>query len=173
MAIFIAGLLTLFLALGSQPGTVSWAVVLGAASATAALAMYGALQAVDGIALKHAVNAWARASEADRAARFASTEAIRWIEWGMRSYHNVTLGLSLLFGAVALRAVLLPQPIAYLMGVSGVTYLLQGWVLGSEGFSATEGYAIVAAFALDLVWMTWLVLMAWRMNGSRVQEHAH
>ena len=42
--------------------------------------------AVDGVALKQAVNAWASAPVAEKAARFASAEAIRWIEWGARSY---------------------------------------------------------------------------------------
>jgi hypothetical protein len=165
MAILIAGLLTLFVALGGQPGTASWAVVLGAGSAVAALALYGALQAVDGIALKHAVDALAGASEADRAARFANTESIRWIEWGMRSYHDVVLGISLLFGAVAVRTAWIPRPIAYLMGLSGVIYLAQGWVLGTQGFSTTEARTIVLAFAVDLVWMVWLVVIATRIDA--------
>ena len=50
------------------------------------LALYGVVMAVDGVALKQAVNAWASAPVAEKAARFASAEAIRWIEWGARSY---------------------------------------------------------------------------------------
>jgi hypothetical protein len=38
-------------------------------------------------------------------------------------------------------------------------------VVGVEGFSRTETIAIVAAFVLDLVWMTWLVVVAWRMKA--------
>jgi len=34
---------------------------------------------VDGVALKQAVNAWASAPDAEKAARFASAEAIRWL----------------------------------------------------------------------------------------------
>jgi hypothetical protein len=50
------------------------------------------------------------------------------------------------------------------MGLSGLTYLVQGWVVGSEGFSRTETIAIVLAFVLDLAWMIWLVVVAWRMR---------
>jgi hypothetical protein len=88
MAILLAGLLALFFALDVQAGTTRWAGRFGAASAAATLALYGVLQAVDGVALKQAVNAWASAPDAEKAARFASAEAIRWLEWGVRSYRT-------------------------------------------------------------------------------------
>ena len=107
------------------------------------------------------------APDAEKAARFASAEAIRWIEWGVRSYQNFALGLALLLFAVAVvRTAWVPRPIAYLMGLSGLTYLVQGWVVGSEGFSRTQSIAIVLAWVLDLAWMIWLVVVAWRMQDS-------
>lgn len=167
MAILLAGLLALFVALDAPVGTVRWTSRFGAASALATLALYGVLQAVDGIALKQAVSAWTSAPDAEKAARFASAEAIRWLEWGVRSYQNFALGLALLlFAAAVARTAWVPRPIAYLMGVSGLTYLMQGWVVGSEGFSQTESIAIVLAFVLDVAWMTWLVVVAWRMKDS-------
>src|SRR4051812_14561100 len=66
-----------------------WSTGVGrfvAVSVVVALALYGVLQAVDGVALKHAVDAWANAPEAQKAARFASAETVRWLEWGMNSY---------------------------------------------------------------------------------------
>jgi len=165
MAILLAGLLTLFFALDVQAGTARWAGRFGAASAVATLALYGVLQAVDGVALKQAVNAWASAPDAEKAARFASAEAIRWLEWGVRSYQNFALGLALVFFAAAvMRTAWVPRPIAYLMGLSGLTHLVQGWVVGSEGFSRTHTIAIVLAYVLNLVWMIWLVVVAWRMR---------
>jgi hypothetical protein len=41
-----------------------------------------------------------------------------------------------------------------------------GWVVGSQGFSQTESIAIVLAFVLDVAWMTWLAVVAWRMKDS-------
>jgi hypothetical protein len=173
MAILLAGLLALFFALDAQTGTASWAGRFGAASAVAALALYGALQAVDGVANKQADVAWVSAPDAEKAARFASAEAVRWVEWGMRSYQNFALGLALLlFAAAVVRTAWIPRPIAYLMGVAGLTYLVQGWVVGSEGFSRTETIAIVLAFVLDVVWMTWLVVVAWRMQESEPRRLA-
>jgi hypothetical protein len=167
MAIVLAGLLVLVFVLDVQAGTARWAGLFGAASAVAALALYGALQAVDGVANKQADVAWVSAPEAEKAARFASAEAIRWVEWGMRSYHAFALGLALLLVAVAVaRTAWVPRPIAYLMGLSGFTYLVQGWVVGEEGFSQTMSIAIVLAWVLGLAWMIWLGVVAWRMQDS-------
>ena len=170
MAILLAGLLALYFTVDVQAGTARWAGRFGAAAAVATLALYGVLQAVDGVALKHAVNAWASAPDAEKASRFASAEAIRWLEWGVRSYQNLALGLALvLFAAAVVRVASVPRPIAYLMALSGLVYLVQGWVVGSEGFSRTETITIVVAFVLDLAWMIWLVVVAWRMQDSEAQ----
>jgi len=167
MAIFLAGLFALFFALDVQAGLARWVSRFGAALAAVTLALYGCVLAVDGVALKQAVNAWASAPESEKAARFASAEAIRWLEWGMRSYENFALGLAvLLFAAAVVRTAWVPQPIAYLMGLSGLTYLVQGWVAGSEGFSRTHTIAIVLAEVLNVAWMIWLVVVAWRMPAS-------
>ena len=123
------------------------------------------LQAVDGVANKQADIAWVSAPAAEKAAFFASAEAVRWIEWGMRSYHEFALGLALLLFAVAVvRTAWVPRPIGYLMGLSGLTCLVQGWVVGAFGFSQTESIAIVVTWVLSLAWMIWLVVVAWRMQ---------
>jgi hypothetical protein len=171
-AMFLAGLLALFFALDVPAGTAGWASRFGAVSAVVTLALYGGVLAVDGVALKQAVNAWVSAPDAEKAARFASAEAIRWLEWGMRSYHNFALGAALLLFAAAITrtAWIIPQPIAYLMGLSGLTYLMQGWLAGSEGFSTSHTIAIVLAEVLNLTWMIWLVVVAWRMQDSEVSS---
>jgi len=167
MAILVAGLFTLRFAQEVQAGTASWASRLGAAAAVVALALYGALQAVDGVANKQADVAWANAPDAEKAARFASAEAVRWVEWGLRSYHNFALGLALLlFAAAIVRTAWIARPIGYLIGLSGLAYLAQGWVVGSEGFSQTNTILILVAWVLSLAWMIWFVVVAWRRHSS-------
>jgi hypothetical protein len=134
------------------------------------LALYGALQAVDGVALKQAVTAWATAPEAEKAARFASAEAIRWLEWGMRSYQDYVTGVTLLlFAAAVIASSRLPRTIGHLMGLSGLAYLAQGRVAGSQGFSEAQSIAIVLGWILDLTWMIWLVLLS-RRTRERVAQ---
>lgn len=169
MAIMLAGLFGLFSAVDVHAGAARLVARLGAASTTATLALYGVVLAVDGVALKQAVNAWAHAPEAEKAARFAAAEGMRWLEWGARSYENFTLGLSVLLAAAVVRSALISRPIPYMMGVSGLTLLVQGWLAGAEGFSQPHTFAIVLAEVLNAAWMTWLLVVAWRMpHAERV-----
>jgi hypothetical protein len=52
------------------------------------------------------------------------------------------------------------------MGLSGITYLVQGWVSGSEGFSRTHTIAIVLAEVLNLTWMIRLAVVSRRIQHS-------
>lgn len=163
MAIMVAGLLALGAALNARArATTVLGTVVRSASALAgvALALYAALQAVDGVGNQQVDAAWTHASAADKPARFASAEAMRWLEWGMRSYHDYALGLTLILFAVAAAALArgaFPKRVAWLMGATGLTYLAQGWVVGTDGFSATDSILIVVAWALSLGWTGWLL----------------
>ena len=77
MAIMLAGLFALFSILDVQAGTARLVGRLGSASTTATVALYGIVLAVDGVALKQAVNARANAPDSQKAARFAAAEAMR------------------------------------------------------------------------------------------------
>ena len=103
-----------------------------------------------------------------------SAEAIRWIEWGARSYQNFALGLALLLLAAAVgRTAWLPRPIAYLMGLSSLTYLAQGWVAGTDGFTRTHDFLIVLAWVLNLAWMIWLAVVARRVQNLEPASPGH
>jgi Domain of unknown function (DUF4386) len=169
MALLTAGLLALWFALNVREGAVGWAARFGGLAVVVAFALYGALQAVDGVALKHAVDAWAAAAEPEKAIRFAAAEDIRWLEWGLRSYQSILLGAGLvLVGTVVAATARVPRVIGYLMGLSGLTYLVQSWVLGTEGFSAANNAPTLAGIVLVLVWTVWLLISAWR--GPRGQQ---
>lgn len=167
MTALLAGLIALFYAVDMQTGIARLASRFGATAAAAAWVLYAGVLAVDGVALKHAVDAWAVAPDGEKAARFASAEAVRWLEYGMRSYQNFALGLALLLCAVTVvRMARFPRAIAFLMGLSGLTYLVQGWVDGSAGFTPMVTNAIMLSEILNAVWMIWLVVVAVRMRGA-------
>jgi hypothetical protein len=169
MAVLVCGLIVLAFALNVRSGPAAWTVRLGAAAAIAALALYGVLQGVDGVALKHAVDAWAGAAEPEKAFRFAAAEDIRWLEWGVRSYQSFVLGTALLLFGVAIAATRrVPGLIGYLMALSGAAYAAQGWVIGVEGFSAANSLPTLLGIVLILVWTVWLMMAAWR--GKRLVE---
>ena len=166
MAIITFGLVALFFALGARSGMALWLNRIALLSAGAAMALYAVLQAVDGVGLKQAVNAWASAESSEKAARFAAAETVRWLEWALRSYHSIVFGLALiLFGAV-IAAVLgrVSRLIGYLMALSGLCYLAQGWIIGTSGFSSTNRIPTLIGIVLIVVWAVWLLVAAFRMR---------
>ena len=136
-------------------------------AATATLALYGVLQAVDGVALKNAVDAWANASHADRASAFANAETVRWLEWGVRSYAQLAFGTTLvLIGIVNIATNRIPKTIGYVPGLTGIAYAIQGSVIGSEGFSADAEHPGFTALILQLICIVWLAVIAWGMKTA-------
>lgn len=166
MAVLLGGLLSLFAVLDTPDGRSSSLYQCGRAATIAAFVLYGVLQAVDGVALKQVVEAWNSAPVTEKAARFASAEAVRWLEWGVRSYHDFALCLALLAGAFSVSRLRHWVP-GLAMHLSAAAYFAQGWLAGSEGFSAAQSNAIVIGWACNLVWMLWLLVMSFR-STSRI-----
>lgn len=167
MLVITAGLLVLFFALDVKSGILGLVARSAAISAAVALALYSVLQAVDGVALKQAVDAWASAPDAEKMARFATAEAIRWLEWGVRSYQDFMLGISIILFAIVITWTSgIPRPIGYLMGLSGLAYIAQGFVTGFEGFSPNNTAPTIIAYILWLAWSIWLLIFAWRTKES-------
>jgi hypothetical protein len=165
MVIITFGLVALFFALDVRGGVGVWLNRFALVSAGAAMALYGVLQAVDGVGLKQAVNAWATADVGDKAVRFAAAETVRWLEWAVRSYQSFVFGLALiLFGAVIAATGRVSRPIGYLMALSGLCYLAQGWIIGSSGFSSANQIPTLLGIGLILVWTVWLLIAALRIK---------
>jgi len=163
MAVLLSGIVLLTFALASRSGTTDWLARLAATSAVATIALTGVLQAVDGVALKAAADAWLAAPVADQGARLAATEAVRWLEWAVRSYQRTMLGITLILVAAQIAVtVRIPRPIGVVMALSGLAYIAQGVVVGAEGFSSNGTIPGLLAFVLDLAWMIWLVIIAWQ-----------
>ena len=113
-------------------------LALAATIATAAL--WGVLQAVDGTALKEAVEAWAAAPDAEKAARFADAETVRWTEWGLQSYFRVLMGATLiLFGALAMRSGVIVRWAGAAGIAAGTLYVAIGIAVGHSGFEKPGG----------------------------------
>lgn len=172
VAVVVAGLLALLFALNVNSRAAWWLSWAAGVAAIVALALYGVLQAVDGVALKQSVDAWADAPSPERTATFATAEGIRWLEWGARSYHSLMLGVALVL--VAAVVVLTGRPrrvIGYLAGLTGLSYIAQGLIVGFEGFSATNEIAITLGLFLGLAWIVVLAVISWRMRAPDSGRH--
>jgi hypothetical protein len=167
MAVLLLGLLVLFFALNVRSGALGWVGRFAAVSVVVALALYGVVQAVDGVALKHAVDAWANAPEAEKATRFANAETVRWLEWGANQYQIFMFAVALiLLATVIVGTARVPKAIGYLMGLAAIPMLVQSLVIGTEGFSVPllAGSLSAVALPLMLAWSIWLLIVAWRMK---------
>jgi hypothetical protein len=143
----LAGLLVLCGALRRET---PYLALLAAGAVVASGAAWTALQAMDGVTLKQAVDAWGAASAAEKAARFADAESIRWVEWGLQGYFRVLLGLAfLLLGAAAVLSRLVPSWLGVLLVVGGLLSVAIGFSVGYEGLES--GFQEAVGIALQLV----------------------
>jgi rhodanese-related sulfurtransferase len=149
----LAGLLVLCRAL--RPET-PYLALLAAGALVASAATWAALQGVDGVTLKQAVDAWAAASGPEQATRFADAETIRWIEWGLQSYFRVLLGVAfLLLGAAAVVSRLVPSWLGALLGVGGLLSVAVGISVGYAGLES--GFQDAVGILLQLVLLAFII----------------
>src|SRR5215203_1633192 len=100
----LGGLVALYYSVSARRGAGVGIAPFGFAAAVTAAASFTVLQAVDGVTLRYAIDAWISAPADQKPAAFAAAEVARWIEIGMNSLSYFLAGLTLfLFGlAIAL-----------------------------------------------------------------------
>ena len=124
--------------------------------AIAGLALMGALQAVDGIALKAMANRLLIADPATRPAIFAATLAVRHIEIGLAGISSLVLGAAVaLFGAAQIVSQRVKTWIGLLGTAAGGAVAAGGIAMAATGFSDLA--MTVNAISLP-VFAVWLVL---------------
>ncbi len=142
------------------------AVAAGLTVATAAV--WAVLQAVDGITLKQAVDAWVAADGADKAVRFTDAEIVRWTEWGAQSYFRLLLGAALLlFGAAILTTRMPAGWVGWVAVLAGVLSIAVGVDVGYSGLdSGIQRIALPAFQLVVLVFAIGVVVTAARGRGA-------
>jgi hypothetical protein len=144
-------------------GPADAAASVAAAGAIASLAVAAALQAVDGVALKAMVNAWAAAPEQDRESLFQAAFAVRQIEIGLASISALLFGLTAsIFGAALLVDRRFPKLLGFMAIAGGAPTAAAGVVIACTGFSGLAMAIDMPAGALLLCWMITLGIHLWR-----------
>lgn len=135
----LAGLLLLLRALELR-GQVPLLVGFARATLIATAAVWAVVQAVDGVTLKQAVDAWMSASGPEKAVRFADAETVRWTEWAVQSYFRLLLGLTLILSGVAIaRTGVVYRWLGLIAALSGLLYMATGVAIGYSGFELPGG----------------------------------
>jgi hypothetical protein len=148
-----------------------WAVIASGGALTS-LAVAIALQAVDGIALKRMVDAWAAAPASQRDAAFQAAFAVRQIEIGLASTLCMTLGVTAaLYGAALWLDSAYPKWMGALAASGGVLTSVAGVVIAYTGFSSLAMAINMPANCLLLVWTLALGVCMWRSRTAPNDAH--
>jgi hypothetical protein len=161
----MGGFIPVYLSIASRMEKGAAVARFGVAAAMLTAAGFTMLQAVDGIALKWAVDAWAGAAGSEREALFAAALSVRWTEYALQSYANLLLGLTLILYAVAIRwSSAYPHGLAWLAAGSGVAWIIHGAMVPYVGLF--DSVPRLIAIVLLAVWCFVMGHRMWRMEGG-------
>src|SRR5215212_5282270 len=118
--LLIGGFVALYYSITTQPEVNAAVARFGLAAAVLAGAALTMLQAVDGVALKWAVDTWASAPADQEVAAFSTAAALRWTEYSLQSYSNILLGLTFILYGLAIALGTPPALAARWEGVSSL-----------------------------------------------------
>ena len=171
VTLMVAALLFLAQQLESVSGT-GWSR-LAAGGAIASLAVATALQAVDGIALKTMVDAWAAAPAVQKEVAFHAAFAVRQVEIGLASLLSLLFGLTVtVYGVALLVDHTYPNWVGGVAIMGGVPTMVAGVVMAYTGFSGLAMAINMPAGSILLVWMLALGVLMWRRGGGPTHEAA-
>lgn len=138
---------------------------LGHAGAVAGMTTAAALQAVDGVALKAMVDAWAAASASGKAALFPAVLAVRQVEIGLAAMTSLLLGATVaLYGCAQLIDRRFPAWLGWLGVAGGVPGAAAGVVIAYTDFSEAAMLVNMPASIAMLGWMAALGIFMWRTS---------
>jgi hypothetical protein len=131
----------------------NWAAV-GMAGAIACLAVASALQAVDGVALKVMVDAWAAAPDDEKATWFQTAFAVRQIEIGLASISNLLTGATVsVYGIAIILDGTKPKWWGAIGILNGILLAAASVVMAHSGFSELTMALSMPGSLLLCIWI--------------------
>ncbi len=163
--LLFGGFVALYYSITTKPEAAAGVARFGFGAAVLAAASLTMLQAIDGVTLKWAVDAWASAPADQEAAAFTAAEVARWTEYATQSYSNILLGLTLLlYGLAIALGTVYPRWLGWVAAGSGVAWIIHGLMVPYIGLF--ESIPRLVALVLMAVWAFIMAFVMWR-NGSR------
>jgi hypothetical protein len=172
--VFAGGFVALHrLLVKSESATASALAWLGLVIAIITASTFTILQAVDGIALKIAVDTWyaippsAADSEGQKTIAFRVAEGIRWTEIGINSYNRILQGVvSLIFGVAIVKSALLSRWIGAVGIIAGAATVIAGVGVAYVGFAPLPIVGDVSTF-ISFAWIAILGIFLWRKTMTK------
>ncbi len=165
--LLVGGLAAIYYSIATKPEAGAGVARFGLAGALLTGVSITMLQAVDGVALKWAVDAWASAPADQEVAAFAAAEALRWTEYALQSFSNLLLGLTLiLYGLALALGTVYPRWLGWVAVVSGVAWIVHGLMVPYRGLFSSPPRRV--ALILMYLWAFIMAFVMWR-NSSHVR----
>ena len=141
----------------------AWLARLGVFVGVAALATTAVLQAVDGVALKVLVDAWASAAEEHKQSAFQAALAARQIEVGVASFVALLFGTVFIFFGIAMALSNgYPRWLGWVGALGGFGTMAGGLLVAFTGFSATAMNVVMPFNLIVVIWMVSMGVLMWR-----------
>jgi hypothetical protein len=176
MLAFGGGFVALFRLLHtrSESGIASALAWMGLAATIAAGSALTVLQAIDGIALKKAVDSWYAippASGEEKAIAFRVAEGIRWIEIAANSLFRILQGsVGIIFGVAIAASATLSRWIGALGVFAGVATVILGLSVAYVGFATVGSVEDTVSTWTYLAWVVILGIFMWRKTMGKMMD---
>ncbi|MDQ3854446.1 MAG: hypothetical protein M3299_16635 [Thermoproteota archaeon] len=176
MLAFAGGFIALFRLLSrSESGIASALAWMGLAATIAAGSALAVLQAVDGIALKIAVDSWyalppSSASDGgeEKAIAFRVAEGIRWVEIAANSFFRILQGsVGIIFGVAITSSAVLSRWIGAFGIIAGVATVILGVSVAYVGFATVGSIEDTVSTWTYLAWVIILGIFMWRKTMAK------
>ena len=169
--VFAGGFVALFRLLSqSESSMASILAWIGLALAIITATAIAVLQAVDGIALKMAVDSWIAAPPEEKPFTFRVAEGIRFIEYGTNSIFRILQGaVAVIFGVAIVKSMILSKWIGRAGVVIGAITIYAGIevaYLGFGGLTTKIGISMIIYF----IWVGILGGLMWKKSMSKTNR---
>jgi hypothetical protein len=159
------GLLAIYRSLAPERGLTGALSLTAGVALAVVLAVFAVQMAVDGVALKHAIDAWVAAAPADRSATFAVAESVRWLEKGLSAFFHLANGTALLtLGAAMATSSVYPRLVGLLGVAAGVGFLGGGVTTAHTGFSAAASGTLSSTLPFLVAFVVSASVAMWRRS---------
>jgi len=153
----------------SRRGPTGVLATVGGFAALLYAAVFAVQMAVDGVALKAAIDSWAgAATPGDRSSAFHVAESVRWTEKGLAGFFQTingmtlfSLGLSMALGRS------FPRWVGWVGVTAGAAFVAGGISTAHTGFSAASGTLLMPATLLLVVFLGGVFTTMWRRGSTR------
>lgn len=149
-------LLVLCRSLARQPGLPGALASAGAVAVIVLVSVFAVQMAVDGVALSHAVNAWASATASARTSALQLAETVRSLEKGLSALFHLMNGTALLaLGASIVAGRTYRSLAGWVAIVAGAGFVAGGASTAMTGFSSQSSTILQPALLLLAVFVIW------------------